>query len=185
MNAKVLLIASFLVASLAGCGETAENGSATSAGGTASANGTETASAGGTTVLDVRAEDVEAGIRFNVSASGIPAGEHGMHIHEVGRCDGPKFTSAGPHWNPAAKKHGRENPAGAHLGDLPNLIAGPDGRATAEFVVAGARLTEGAQPLYDQDGATLLIHAAADDYRTDPSGASGDRILCAVLQASR
>jgi len=137
------------------------------------------------TMLDVRAEEAEGGVRFNVSASGIPAGEHGMHVHEVGRCDGPAYTSAGAHWNPTTKKHGRDNPGGAHLGDLPNLVVGPDGGGTATFVIAGARLSEGAQPLYDQDGAALLVHAAADDYRTDPSGASGDRILCSVLQAAR
>ncbi len=111
-----------------------------------------------------------------VEAMGMTAGEKGLHIHEVGKCEGPKFTSAGAHWNPAAKQHGRDNPQGAHLGDAPNITIGQDGRGTAVFTVEGmpASLTEGA-------GKSIIIHAAPDDYRTDPSGNSGDRMACGVF----
>lgn len=110
---------------------------------------------------------------IKVDAEGLPAGVHGIHLHAVGRCDGPKFESAGAHWNPAGKQHGKDNPQGAHLGDLPNLTAGADGKASASFAIDG--------DMADADGTALVIHAKADDYKTDPSGNSGDRIACAVL----
>jgi Cu-Zn family superoxide dismutase len=91
----------------------------------------------------------------------------------VGQCDGPDFKSAGPHWNPAGRQHGHDNPLGAHLGDLPNLSVGSDGRGTASFTVDG--------DMADADGTSLVIHADPDDNKTDPSGNSGARIACAVL----
>ena len=121
------------------------------------------------------------GVTIKVEASGLAPGDHGLHLHTVGRCDGTKFDSAGPHWNPLGKKHGRDNPQGAHLGDLANLTIGADGRGTATITVAGATLKGAENPLIDLDGAALVVHAKADDYKTDPSGDSGDRIACAVL----
>jgi len=121
------------------------------------------------------------GVTIKVEVAGLQPGPHGVHLHTVGRCEGPKFDSAGPHWNPTGKQHGKDNPQGAHLGDLANLDVGADGRGTATFTVAGAGLTSGEHPLIDLDGAALVVHAKADDYKTDPSGASGDRIACAVL----
>jgi Cu-Zn family superoxide dismutase len=110
---------------------------------------------------------------IKVEAEGLAPGVHGIHLHSVGRCDGPDFKSAGGHWNPAGRQHGRDNPQGAHLGDLPNLAAGSDGRANASFTVEG--------DMADADGTSLVIHAKPDDNKTDPSGNSGDRIACAVL----
>ncbi len=122
-----------------------------------------------------------SGLMLAVSATGMPAGVHGIHFHAKGLCDGPKFESAGAHWNPGAKQHGRDNPQGAHLGDLANLEVAGAGTATAKFTVAGAMIKSGANMLADADGTALVIHAKADDYKTDPSGDSGDRIACAVL----
>jgi Cu-Zn family superoxide dismutase len=122
------------------------------------------------------------GVTIKVDAAGFEPGAHGLHLHTVGRCDGTKFDSAGPHWNPTSKKHGRDNPQGAHLGDLANLDVGENGRGTAIFLVSGATLAGTQNSLLDLDGAALVIHAKPDDYKTDPSGASGDRIACAVLQ---
>ena len=110
---------------------------------------------------------------IKVDAEGLEPGVHGIHLHAAGRCDGPDFKSAGPHWNPAGRQHGHDNPQGAHLGDLPNLTAGADGKAMASFTVAG--------DMDDADGTSLVIHAKPDDNKTDPSGNSGDRIACAVL----
>ena len=110
---------------------------------------------------------------IKVDAEGLAPGVHGIHLHAVGQCDGPDFKSAGGHWNPAGRQHGRDNPQGAHLGDLPNLAAGDDGKATASFTVDG--------DMADTDGTSLVIHAKPDDNKTDPSGNSGDRIACAVL----
>ena len=121
------------------------------------------------------------GVTIKVEASGLTPGDHGLHLHTVGRCEGPKFDSAGPHWNPTGKKHGRDNPAGAHLGDLANLSVGADGRGSATFTVEGVTLKGSVNPLVDLDGAALVVHAKADDYKTDPSGDSGDRIACAIL----
>jgi Cu-Zn family superoxide dismutase len=110
---------------------------------------------------------------IRIAAEGLAPGVHGIHLHSVGRCDGPDFKSAGPHWNPAGRQHGHDNPMGAHMGDLPNLTAGADGRAAASFTVEG--------DMADADGTSLVIHAKPDDNKTDPSGNSGDRIACAVL----
>jgi Cu-Zn family superoxide dismutase len=126
-----------------------------------------------------------AGLSVHVEAAGLQAGTYGVHLHALGRCEAPAFASAGAHWNPTVRQHGRDNPAGPHLGDLPNLVVGGDGRGAIDFTVAGAALTgAGANALLDADGAAVLVHAQADDYRTDPSGNSGARIACGVLAAS-
>lgn len=131
---------------------------------------------------EVTVTDTDGAIKVAVAARGLPPGAHGMHIHAVGRCDAPDFATAGGHWNPTAQQHGRNNPAGKHRGDLPNLVAGADGSASLEAEVEGAGLT-GSDGLLDADGAAFVIHATADDYVTDPSGNSGARIACGVFAA--
>ena len=126
-----------------------------------------------------------SGLVLNLNAVAMPAGVHGIHLHEKGLCEGPKFASAGAHWNPATKQHGRDNPAGAHAGDLANLTVAADGSAKVSIPVAGAKMASGAMMLADADGTALVIHAKPDDYKTDPSGDSGDRIACAVLAAAK
>jgi Cu-Zn family superoxide dismutase len=116
-------------------------------------------------------------VRVDVAAEGLPPGTHGIHVHTTGRCEAPAFASAGPHWNPTARQHGRKNPEGAHHGDLPNISIGADGRGTLQFTLADAEFAQ----LFDADGAALVVHAAADDERTDPSGNSGGRIACGVI----
>ncbi len=122
------------------------------------------------------------GIFLSLSAEAPAAGIYGMHLHSVGKCQGPDFTSAGPHWNPAMKQHGRDNPMGAHEGDLPNVDAGPDRKITLEYKLPEFMLS-GATGLLDADGGALVIHEKADDYRTDPSGNSGKRIICGVFKS--
>lgn len=107
---------------------------------------------------------------------GLAPGMHGMHIHATGQCTPPEFTSAGGHLNPGAKEHGQQNPAGRHEGDLPMLEADARGRASASFT-AGTTM----DALFDADGAAFVIHADADDMRTDPTGNSGARVMCGVL----
>jgi Cu-Zn family superoxide dismutase len=119
-------------------------------------------------------------VRVAVRGMGMAAGVHGTHLHAAGRCDAPDFTTAGPHLNPANRKHGLRNPAGPHLGDLPNLTVAANGRGTVAGTVA-ATLTPGQAPFFDADGTALVVHASADDYVTDPSGNSGARIACAVI----
>lgn len=111
---------------------------------------------------------------------GLPPGAHGLHVHEKGACEPPGFASAGPHYNPEGRKHGTRNPEGPHAGDLPNLEVASDGTADATVPVSAALLAglrEGAR--------ALVIHARPDDLTTDPSGNSGDRIACAVLQPKK
>ena len=122
--------------------------------------------------------EVAGGLRVTLDARGLTPGNHGAHLHTVGRCDAPDFASAGPHWNPAATKHGTMNPQGPHAGDLPNLVVGSDGRGTLGVALAGATL----DGLLDADGAAIVVHAAPDDLMTDPSGNSGGRIACGVFR---
>lgn len=126
-----------------------------------------------------------SGLVLNVNGVAMPAGVHGIHLHEKGLCDGPKFESAGAHLNPGAKQHGRDNPAGPHAGDLANLTVAANGTASVSIPIAGAMMSSGAMMLADADGTALVIHAKPDDYRTDPSGNSGDRIACAVIAAPK
>ncbi len=121
------------------------------------------------------------GIILQVSAKGLKKGDHGMHIHRTGKCEAPKFDSAGPHFDVSNRQHGRDNPKGAHSGDLPNLAPGKRKTAFAEAVIPGVALF-GATGLLDSDGAAIVIHAGPDDYRTDPSGNSGGRIACGVFK---
>ena len=137
--------------------------------------------ADGTVVARAILWPVNQGVEVRVQAAGLPHGQYGVHIHAVGRCDPPGFESAGAHWNPATRQHGRLNPQGHHLGDLDNLAVGPDG-GRLEFRVPGATLHGGEHPIVDADGASVVIHANPDDYRTDPSGDSGARIACGVLR---
>ena len=117
------------------------------------------------------------GVRVRVSAASVPSGEHGFHVHEAGQCE-PPFTSAGGHFNPSARKHGFQNPQGPHAGDLVNLPANWTSGNIVETVSAGLTL----ESLFDANGSALIIHAGPDDYRTDPSGNSGDRIACGVIR---
>lgn len=123
------------------------------------------------------------GVRIQVDAAYLPEGKHGIHIHENGKCAAPDFKSAGEHFNPDMKKHGFHNPQGYHNGDLPNLVAGADGKAKADFVTAVVTLEKGKpNSLLKPGGTALVIHEKEDDYKTDPSGNSGARIACGVIQ---
>lgn len=123
----------------------------------------------------------DSGLRVRIEATALPQGVHGAHVHATGSCDAPAFSSAGAHWNPNGRQHGTLNPQGPHHGDLPNLLVGTDGRGTLEFVLPAGRVGRGDHAMLDRDGASVVIHATADDYRTDPSGNSGARIACGVL----
>ena len=140
--------------------------------------------ASGQQVGSVRAWQTAGGVTFRIDATGLPHGVHGFHVHTVGRCDGPDFASADAHWSPVMRKHGTNNPAGPHAGDLRNLIVAANGTMGETVTLSGANLLDpgAAGVLLDADGAALVLHAAADDYATDPSGNSGARIACAVLQ---
>lgn len=121
---------------------------------------------------------VAGGTRVQGSLRGLPPGPHALHVHAVGQCVAP-FTSAGPHFNPGAVPHGLDTPRGGHAGDLPNIVAGEDGRAAV--AVTGRAVLTGEHGMLDADGAAIVVHAAPDDGRTDPAGNAGARIACGVV----
>jgi Cu-Zn family superoxide dismutase len=102
-------------------------------------------------------------------------------VHAVGQCEAPSFQSAGDHFNPLGKKHGLENSEGAHGGDLPDLEADASGRTEYVAVTDRITLATGSTSIFDTDGSTVVIHEKPDDQRTDPSGNSGERLLCGLL----
>lgn len=125
------------------------------------------------------------GVRVTASVKGLQAGKHGIHIHAVGKCEGPDFTTAGGHFNPDAKQHGAQNPAGAHAGDLPNLTVAADSTGAYDATAAKVTLASGTpNSLFDADGSALVIHFSEDDEKTDPTGNSGARIACGVIALS-
>lgn len=126
---------------------------------------------------------VDGGVKLKVHVEGFAAGERGIHIHMVGKCDGPNFETAGSHWNPTQRMHGFENPKGQHMGDLPNILINGAGTGDLEYIIKGAQLSGASGALMDADGAAIVIHAARDDMKTDPSGSSGGRVACGVFGA--
>ncbi len=116
------------------------------------------------------------GLSGTVEVKGLPPGEHGMHIHTVGKCSGTAFADAGAHLNPDGKQHGLDNPMGSHMGDLPVLKVGVDGKAK-QYVLIKSTFKD----LLDTDGSAFVVHASTDDQKTDPSGNSGARIACGVF----
>jgi superoxide dismutase, Cu-Zn family len=122
---------------------------------------------------------MDGGVHVSGELTGVPNGEHGFHIHETGTCDAAvKFESAGAHFEPGDKKHGTENPEGPHAGDLMNVTADDDGKVAVDLHNTNVTLEQ----LLDTDGAALVLHADPDDYKTDPSGNSGDRFACGVIE---
>ncbi len=122
------------------------------------------------------------GVKIVMQVENLPPGEHAFHIHEKGVCATPEFATAGGHFNPFGKHHGMKNPAGPHAGDLPNIMAGPDGKAKVEAVAKLVTLKEGEKnSLFQPGGTSLVIHAGVDDYTTDPAGNAGPRIACGVI----
>ena len=120
------------------------------------------------------------GVMVAGTLRGLAPGVHGIHIHGVGRCDAPAFTTAGGHWNPTAHMHGFENPMGPHMGDLRNIVVGSDSVVVIRGVSTGGSL-RGASGVLDADGAAIVVHAGPDDYHTDPAGNSGARVACGVI----
>lgn len=182
-----LIAACLAGAALAACGSEGESDRNAASGQVEEAPAVSLVGADGSIIGSVRGGDGDEGAVFEVRAEGLPPGVHGMHLHMVGRCEGPAFESAGPHWNPTNAQHGLENPQGPHYGDLPNITVGEDGRFEGIVTIRNSYFSQTragsgpAEPILDLDGSALVIHADADDNRTDPSGNSGARIACAAF----
>lgn len=121
------------------------------------------------------------GLLVTGSFTGLPPGEHGFHIHEVGACT-PDFTAAGEHLNPAGREHGFVAEAGYHAGDMPNIYVAEDGTANLQLFNTGL-VGDVSNILFDEDGSAFVIHAGPDDYMDQDS--AGDRIACGVIEPAQ
>ena len=124
----------------------------------------------------------KTGVKIKLNVSNLPPGVHGIHIHAVGKCEGPVFTTAGGHLNPDMKMHGKDNPMGPHAGDLLNFTVDAKGKSKATLTADHVTMGDGANSLFHTGGTALVIHQGPDDYKTDPAGNSGNRIACGVIE---
>jgi Cu-Zn family superoxide dismutase len=124
----------------------------------------------------------KGGVKIALDLKGLPPGKHGFHFHEKGLCEKPSFESAGAHYNPDAKEHGRKARNGPHAGDMKDLNVKKDGTYRKEITNPHVTLAEGPRSLLKEGGTALVIHAKSDDQKTQPSGDSGERIACAVVR---
>ncbi|HJQ22053.1 MAG TPA: superoxide dismutase family protein [Gemmatimonadaceae bacterium] len=177
MTTRFTLLIAGTTAALFACKPQVQTGSPTPAGHVVLRN------AAGSMVGTLNLAPSNTGTHITGTLGGLPAGTHGIHLHAVGRCDATDFSTAGGHYNPASMHHGLENPAGPHAGDLPNINVDASGNVNVDLT--DPRVTLDTSPttgIFDADGTAIVVHAGPDDQKSDPSGNSGGRIACGVIQ---
>ena len=170
MHIKPLLFALPIALAASGCATTMPDAGST----TAPMASAKLMAGDGAARGEAMITQADDGLHVVVKAMGLTPGMHAVHIHTTGTCTAPDFASAGGHWNPTGREHGKDNPAGKHMGDMPNMLAAADGTGEIDYRVAGGMISGGAMPLMDADGAAVVIHAQADDNK---------RIACGVVTA--
>jgi len=121
------------------------------------------------------------GVNISLNLMNLTPGEHAIHVHTAAKCEGPAFTTAGPHLNPDMKHHGLQNPDGPHAGDMPNFTVSADGTAKAAVVAPGVTMGDDSHSIFTNGGTALVIHANADDMKSDPAGNAGARVACGTI----
>ena len=123
----------------------------------------------------------KGGVRIKLNVKNLAPGQHGIHFHQMAKCEGPDFASAGPHFNPDSKMHGLKNPKGPHAGDMLNFTVSAKGTSKQTLTDMHVVLGDGPNGLFSNGGTSLVVHEKADDMKTDPSGNSGGRIACGTI----
>lgn len=176
---KIILMSSLLI--LSACNNQSEEAPAPQSDESFEVLRADIKNADGDSIGEALLTNDSGNVMLDLTVSTISPGLHGFHIHTIGSCEAPDFTSAGGHWNPLGVEHGIENPNGSHAGDLPNLDVDANGNASLVQLSLGEMASGAADTLLDADGGAIVIHADADDLSSDPAGNAGPRIACGVL----
>ena len=125
----------------------------------------------------------DGGIRIDIQVSQLPPGTHGIHVHSVGKCEGPAFSSAGAHLNPTSKKHGKDNPEGPHAGDLLNIEVQVSGVGKASLMDSNITLGDGPNSLFHEGGTAIVIHERQTTIKPTPQATLGRESPAASLRS--